>query len=102
MVRISGPLVSSRIAAFTSFAHHVAQVLDTLTVFCIIIHEVQTHHVHARVSILLALSPFGFGFRTDKVQTIFVFFATVLVFKLRRIWKSGFGRARPEAKRLCC
>ncbi len=35
---------------FTSFAHHVAQILDTLTVFCIIaMREVQTHHVHARV-----------------------------------------------------
>ncbi|CSQ32917.1 Uncharacterised protein [Shigella sonnei] len=35
---------------FTSFAHHVAQILNALTVFCIVtMREVQTHNVHASV-----------------------------------------------------
>ena len=58
---------------FTGLAHHVAQVLDTLTVFCVItVGEVQTHHVHAGVQ-HFGQHLFRFGFRADSTNNFRLF-----------------------------
>ena len=57
----------------TGFVHHIAQVLDALTVFRIVaVREVQTHDVHARVQ-HFGQHLFGFGFRTDGANNFGLF-----------------------------
>ncbi|MNE38807.1 hypothetical protein D3C80_1327190 [compost metagenome] len=58
---------------FTGLAHHVAQVLNTLTVFSIVaVGEVQTHYVHAGVQ-HFAQHLFRFGFRADGANNFRLF-----------------------------
>ena len=65
----------------TGFTHHIAQILDALTVFRIVtVREVQTHNVHARVQ-HFGQHLFGFGFRTDGANN-FGLFHDSLIFKL--------------------
>ena len=65
----------------TGFTHHIAQVLDALTVFRVVtVREVQTHNVHASVQ-HFSQHLFGFGFRTDGANN-FGLFHDSLIFKL--------------------
>ncbi len=58
---------------FTGLAHHVAQVLDALTVFSIVtVREVQTHNVHAGVQ-HFGQHLFRFGFRADGANNFRLF-----------------------------
>ena len=57
----------------TGFAHHIAQVLDALTVFRIVtVGEVQTHHIHAGFQ-HFGQHLFRFGFRTDGANNFGLF-----------------------------
>ncbi len=83
---------------FTSFAHHVAQILNALTVFCIVtMREVQTRITFMPASSILANISSDSVFGPMVQNKFWSFFMTVFSRKLRRMGETCFlGHAESD------